>query len=274
MGGARRSSRHKLSKAVGLAGLAVLICVLLEDFQLILVVPQMPKRTRQSETDYDCWEKARVDPEIDPEDFVKVRTVFGYGSLIFRPGFPYRCMYPASVKGFVRRFWQRSCDHRGTPERPGRVLALLRADAVADMEGLDVVAGMAYEVEEKDWPSVIDALDIRERHGYTRTLAQLHPVGDKVGNADDLGKAVVFFAHEPEKSAAYTGPEPIETTASVIADASGPSGPNDEYLFSLLDAMQSHGLPPDAYLTSLCTAVQENLVDSSGQQSCNQLHAT
>jgi len=26
----------------------------------------------------------------DPEEFDKVRTVFGYGSLIFRPGFPFK----------------------------------------------------------------------------------------------------------------------------------------------------------------------------------------
>ena len=30
------------------------------------------------------------------------------------------------------------------------------------------VTGMAYEVEEEDWPAVLEALDIRERHGYTR----------------------------------------------------------------------------------------------------------
>lgn len=39
---------------------------------------------------YDCWERARVDPVVLPEQFAQVRTVFGYGSLIFRPGFQYK----------------------------------------------------------------------------------------------------------------------------------------------------------------------------------------
>ena len=63
--------------------------------------------------------------------------------------------------------------------------------------------------------SVIEALDVRERHGYTRTLAKLSPLKRDVDNAEavdpGLGTAVVYFAHEPENSAAYTGPELIET---------------------------------------------------------------
>ena len=195
---------------------------------------------------FDCWEKARVDPALDTGSWKDVRTVFGYGSLIFRPGFPYCKAYPATVRGFIRRFWQRSCDHRGTPEKPGRVLALLKSDLE------DPVVGMAYDVEAKDWPEVLEALDIRERHGYTRTVTELFSPS---GNA--LGRAVVYFASEPEKSAAYTGPEPIEETAAVIATAEGPSGPNDAYLFSLLDALESNGLPEDPYLKALSKAVRE-----------------
>eukprot|EP00439_Symbiodinium_sp_Y106_P021160 s6857_g2.t1 len=48
------------------------------------------------EIDYDMWERAHVDENVSADEFAKVRTVFGYGSLIFRPGFPYQRMYPAS----------------------------------------------------------------------------------------------------------------------------------------------------------------------------------
>ena len=53
----------------------------------------------------------------------------------------------------------------------GRVLALLRRVDVDLSEPTDGgVTGMAYEVEEEDWPAVLEALDIRERHGYTRRM--------------------------------------------------------------------------------------------------------
>lgn len=81
-----------------------------------------------------------------------------------------------------------------------------------------------------------------------------------------MGKAVVYCAHEPKMSAAYTGPEALEDTAKVIAMAKGPSGPNDEYLFALLDAMESNGLPEDPYLISLSTAVREEKTHGSTLQ--------
>ena len=53
----------------------------------------------------------------------------------------------------------------------GRVLALLRrVDVDLSISTDGGVTGMAYEVEEEDWPAVLEALDIRERHGYTRRV--------------------------------------------------------------------------------------------------------
>ena len=69
-------------------------------------------------------------------------------------------------------------------------------------------------------------MDFRERHGYTRTLTELFAPE----STTPLGPAVVYYAHAPAESAAYTGPERLEETAKVIREASGPSGPNDETL--------------------------------------------
>jgi cation transport regulator ChaC len=51
--------------------------------------------------------------------------LFGYGSLVWRPDIVFDESHFGMVDGFVRRFWQASPDHRGTPESPGRVCTLV-----------------------------------------------------------------------------------------------------------------------------------------------------
>eukprot|EP00930_Biecheleria_cincta_P004661 TRINITY_DN105582_c0_g1_i1.p1 TRINITY_DN105582_c0_g1~~TRINITY_DN105582_c0_g1_i1.p1 ORF type:complete len:238 (+),score=43.17 TRINITY_DN105582_c0_g1_i1:93-806(+) len=209
-----------------------------------------------AEADFDLWERARVDPEVDFGGDQPVRTVFGYGSLIFRPGFKYKRAYPACVEGFARRFWQKSCDHRGTPDAPGRVVVLVRAcEAGFSDAGSSLVHGIVYEVESQEWPEVLEMLDIRERHGYTRTVAPLRAVTSEGVAGAELGKAIVYFADNPTKSAAYAGPEKISDTAAIIAKSSGPSGENDQYLFMLMEALRGHELPIESYLEELEAAV-------------------
>ena len=72
--------------------------------------------------------------------------VFGYGSLMWRPGFDFVERQPARLNGHHRALCVYSHVHRGTPERPGLVLGLDRGG---------VCRGVAFRVAEEAWPSTL-----------------------------------------------------------------------------------------------------------------------
>ena len=145
--------------------------------------------------------------------------VFGYGSLIWRPDFPFLDRRPAAVDGWARRFWQGSHDHRGVPDAPGRVVTLVRAPGETCM-------GMAYRIEH----TVFDHLDYREKNGYERVAVSMDLEG--AGAAD----GVVYIA--PVDNHAFLGDAPIEEMARQIRLSVGPSGRNVDYLLELADALR------------------------------------
>jgi cation transport protein ChaC len=144
--------------------------------------------------------------------------VFGYGSLIWRPDFPYAERKRARITGWSRRFWQGSHDHRGVPEAPGRVVTLIpQPGAHCD--------GVAYLI---DHP-VFDHLDHREKNGYARNDAELT-------FADHAARGVVYIAHRDNH--AFLGPAPIDAIARQVLISRGPSGSNVEYLYELASALR------------------------------------
>lgn len=148
--------------------------------------------------------------------------LFGYGSLIFKADFPWLQRRPASIRGWVRRFWQGSHDHRGTPEAPGRVVTLIPQPGA-------VCVGMAYRIT----PKVFDHLDFREKNGYLRFMTDMHL------DHDEHAQGLVYIA--AEDNAAFLGRAPHEEIAAQIARSVGPSGPNSEYLLRLAAALRELG---------------------------------
>ena len=151
--------------------------------------------------------------------------LFGYGSLIWNPDIPYLDWKPATLSGFVRKFWQGSHDHRGTPENPGRVVTLIPCEK-------GYCDGIAYLVSLSTVKSVFEKLDHREKNGYRKTKVFLN-FTDKTNE-----EAITYIAKSINP--AFLGPAPDSSIAKQIAVSSGPSGNNSAYLFKLADALRKH----------------------------------
>lgn len=149
--------------------------------------------------------------------------LFGYGSLIYKAGFDYLETRTATIQGWKRRFWQGSHDHRGTPERPGRVVTLIGDEQAS-------CTGLAYRVT----PDVFEQLDVREKNGYLRLV---RPLLLADGEAID---GLVYIA--TEDNAAYLGPAHEAEIARHVLLSRGPSGPNSEYVLELARALREMGV--------------------------------
>ena len=149
--------------------------------------------------------------------------IFGYGSLIWRPAFPFVERRGASLAGCARRFWQGSTDHRGVPGAPGRVVTLEQGEGFR-------CGGAAYRIGESDADKVLDNLDHRERGGYERLQLELSFTDGGVA------EGLVYIATPDNPN--YLGPAPLEAIAAQVAQAHGPSGSNAEYVLRLADSLR------------------------------------
>mgnify|MGYP005845291511 CR=1 FL=1 len=176
------------------------------------------------------------DVSITSADAPATDWVFGYGSLIYKVDFPYRRREVASISGWMRRFWQGSHDHRGTPGAPGRVVTLLPSPG-------NVCRGMAYEVDH----AVFEHLDHREKNGYQR-----HGVAIELVEAGGTVDGTLYVAGTDNP--AYLGPADPHEIVEHILGARGPSGSNREYLLQLDRALREIG-EEDAHVAELARRV-------------------
>lgn len=169
--------------------------------------------------------------------------VFGYGSLMWRPGFPHRSRQMATVRGRHRRLCVYSFVHRGTEERPGLVLGLDRGGACR---------GIVFEVDDGDRDEVIDYLRAREQV----TMVYLEKV---VPARRDDGKVVEALTYVVDRShRQYAGQLSHEETLSLVTGAVGRSGPNEEYVLSTADHLTEVGVA-DVRLHSLADELRQRV---------------
>eukprot|EP01116_Phalansterium_solitarium_P001601 TRINITY_DN11415_c0_g1_i1.p1 TRINITY_DN11415_c0_g1~~TRINITY_DN11415_c0_g1_i1.p1 ORF type:complete len:236 (+),score=41.12 TRINITY_DN11415_c0_g1_i1:126-833(+) len=175
--------------------------------------------------------------------------VFGYGSLIWKPSFPFLTKHHGWISDYVRRFYQGSTDHRGVPGSPGRVVTLVPQPGARCW-------GVVYEIAAAHYELVVQQLDHREKGGYVRATVPVFRGSGDDGGPLPLCDALVYLATSDNEE--WLGPAPIKQIACQIALSTGPSGPNREYLFRLAEALRelAFDVSHDAHCFELETAVR------------------
>ena len=167
--------------------------------------------------------------------------IFGYGSLVWRPAFPFLERALGHVDSYVRRFWQGSPDHRGTPERPGRVVTLSPKSGAR-------CQGVAFRVAAGDRKAVLKNLDDRESGGFHRIVIPFH-FAEVASPVDVL--AYIAAAGNPN----FLGPAPTAEMVAQVRSAEGKSGRNIDYVLRLAECLESLGID-DAHVADLATRLR------------------
>ncbi len=153
--------------------------------------------------------------------------VFGYGSLMWRPGFAHMQTQRARLHGFRRSLCVTSSIYRGTPERPGLVLGLDRGGSCV---------GLAFQVRQELREEVLAYL--RERELVTNVyLERVVPV--RLANGETV-PAVAYVADRAHVQ--YAGALDPEMAARMVSGAAGTAGPNEEYVLNTLSHLKDLGI--------------------------------
>ncbi len=149
--------------------------------------------------------------------------VFGYGSLMWRPGFDFVERVPARLIGMHRALCVYSFVHRGTPERPGLVLGLDRGG---------MCRGIAFRVAAAARDKTMAYL--REREQVTSVYLETMRRVELEDMARRQVRALCFVVDRGHVQ--YAGRLSLEESVRHIRHGHGRSGPNRDYV---LDAVQS-----------------------------------
>ena len=167
----------------------------------------------------------------------------------------------------MRRFWQASEDHRGTPEAPGRVATLITREHWERLTDSHPAKsprtwGAAYHIPPAHVKEVREYLDIREINGYSMEMVAFHvPMRRPEAERSELSAGspppILDRAASDPASKEQDAPAPInclvyiglpdnpqflglqdpDTLARHIVKSVGPSGQNKEYVYMLEKAL-------------------------------------
>lgn len=151
--------------------------------------------------------------------------IFGYGSLMWRPGFEFVRSAAATVQGYHRSLCVYSHIHRGTPEKPGLVLGLDRGGSCH---------GIAFEIAPENWDETISYLRAREQvtsvYLEKKVRAKLREDAQRVN-------AVTYIADR--KHTQYAGVLSRGKILTHVAQGHGVSGSCRDYVASTAEHLRS-----------------------------------
>jgi len=154
--------------------------------------------------------------------------VFGYGSLMWRPGFAYLERVPARLVGLRRALCVFSFVHRGTPERPGLVLGLDRGG---------MCRGIAYRIAAAARAATIDYLRSREQvtSVYVEIMRQIEL-------EEPARRRVRSLCYTVDRShVQYAGRLTLAESVHHVRQGHGSSGANRDYVLETVRALETLG---------------------------------
>ena len=153
--------------------------------------------------------------------------VFGYGSLMWRPGFDHVEAVPARLPGAHRALCVYSWFHRGTKEKPGLVLGLDRGGSCR---------GVAYRAAARNRKAIIAYL--RERELVTEVYREVWRPVEIAPNRRALALTYVVARDHVQ----YAGRLPLERLLEMVKGSSGRSGANAEYILNTVRHLRALGI--------------------------------